>query len=144
MTHARAGLGVRTAARFVDIVLVMVPAFLVLAPLVLILLPGPRASSVVAVAIAWILVVGYETIFTAATGQTIGKRALGLRVVAIGTGQQPGTTASLRRAACPVLLGVVIPVVGWFVAYLWAMGSASRRGLHDLFAGTEVIQIEIG
>ncbi|HLF99085.1 MAG TPA: RDD family protein [Acidimicrobiia bacterium] len=144
MTSTRASLGVRAVARFVDIVLVMVPAFLVLSPLVLIVLPDARLTSVVAVAIAWIGVVGYETIFTAATGQTIGKRALGLRVVAVGSGRPPDPAAAFRRAACPAVLGVVIPVAGWFVAYLWAMGSASRRGLHDLFAGTEVIQIEIG
>lgn len=144
MKAAPASVGVRAIARFADVVLVMVPAYLLLAPLILAVLPDARATTWVALGAAWLVVVMYETAFIAAIGQTIGKRALGLRVVAVGTGGIPTRGAAFARALVPSILLVVGVGVGWFVPYAWALFQRERRGLHDLIAGTAVVQLEIG
>lgn len=136
-----AGPGVRATARVVDIVLVMLPAWLLLAPLLLIVLPSARTTTFLAAALAWAVVVGYEAWFTTATGQTIGKRALGIRVVVAGGGEPPTLGSSLTRAAFPVLLGIPTLGIGWLVPYLWALWDRDRRGLHDRVAGTEVVSL---
>ena len=141
MTRPRAGVGLRATARLADVVLVMVPAWLLLAPLLLVVLPDARTTTLVTTLVAWAVVVGYETWFTTTTGQTIGKRALGLRVVLAGTDEVPPTGPALTRAAMPPLFGVATFGLGWVVPYLWALLDPDRRGLHDKFAGTEVVRV---
>lgn len=141
MRAGAAGPGVRATARIVDVVLVMLPAWLVLAPLLLVVLPSARTTTFVTAVVASAVVVGYEAWFTTVSGQTIGKRALGIRVVVLGGTEPPGLGASVVRAALPVLMGVATFGVGWLVPYLWAIWDRDRRGLHDRVAGTEVIQL---
>lgn len=141
MPAADARIGLRAAARLVDVVLVMVPAWLLVAPLVLAALDGSGLRVPVAVAAAWGLTIGYETWFITTSGQTPGKKVVGITVVLAdhdGTGRPPGPTRSFARAAVPVLAGTVLPGIGWLVPYLWAAVVPDRRGLHDRVAGTRV------
>ena len=48
--------------------------------------------------IAAILYIAYDTILTARTGQTVGKRLLHLRVADLSNGATPSTQTSLIRA----------------------------------------------
>lgn len=134
---AVAGIGLRAAARLVDVVLVMAPAWLLLAPLLVTALGSSPATLLAGTALAWTVTIGYETHLTAATGQTIGKRAVGIRVVTIDDARPPTVRASFSRAALPPLLGTLF-WVGWVVPYLWAVWRSDRRGLHDLLARTRV------
>lgn len=140
MAGGTAAIGSRVAARLADIVLVMAPAWLVVVPLVLGVV-GPGASAVVAGAVGWAITVGYETHLTRVSGQTIGKRALGIRVVEIATGRPPSFGASLARAGLPPLLGLLTGGIGWIVPYVWAIWAPERRGLHDRLARTRVLQL---
>lgn len=83
--------------------------------------------------------VAYEGLLVAGSGQTLGKRVAGVRVVDAATGQPPPLGRALVRAA-PYLLALV-PVVGsfWSLAYLPAVWRARRQGWHDLAAGTIVV-----
>ncbi len=77
---------------------------------------------------------GYLTLFTAATGQTIGKMAFGLRVVS--GGERPLTVG---RA----LLRVVALVASALPAGLGLSAAAferAHRGLHDRLADTRVVR----
>lgn len=141
MVGRRPGVGVRATARVADVVLVMVPAFLLLAPLLLVVLPNARTATFATAVAAWAVVIGYEAWFTTTSGQTIGKRALGIRVVAMGTDRPPPLGPSLTRAAMPPLLGLATLGVGWVFPYLWALWDRDGRGLHDTFAGTEVVTV---
>lgn len=81
-----------------------------------------------------ILSFGYVAAFTVAGGQTIGKMALGLRV--IGDNGRPVDAAGgmLRSLGCmlvPMTLGL---------SYLPALLTSDHRALHDRFAGTRVVQ----
>lgn len=73
-----------------------------------------------------LLLMAYDTVMTATLGRTLGKMALGLRVVDVN-GEKPGWRSSLLRAVLLYLLGVVIlfgivvtaSILGWvFIAGL--------------------------
>lgn len=136
-----ASLALRAVARFADVVLVLVPTWLIGVPVLLGWVGGAGTTTVVVLALGWAVVVGYETWLTAATGQTVGKRTLGIRVVDVETGAPPGRNASLLRASLPPILGVLVPAFGWVVPYIWAVWDRDRRGLHDRLARTRVVTL---
>jgi uncharacterized RDD family membrane protein YckC len=77
---------------------------------------------------------GYLALFTAASGQTLGKMAFGLKVVPAG---EHGLTVGRS------LLRVLAFLVGGAAAGLGllpALFDASRRGLHDRLANTRVVR----
>jgi uncharacterized RDD family membrane protein YckC len=80
-----------------------------------------------------LLYVGYLTMFTAASGQTMGKMLMGARVVTSHGGPVPFGSAVVRAVAW--LLTIVPAGVGFIPALL----AADRRALHDRFADTKVI-----
>jgi uncharacterized RDD family membrane protein YckC len=77
---------------------------------------------------------GYLVAFTAG-GQTLGKMAMGIRVISTRETEHVDMAHSLLRTALWVLLA--IPAGLGFVTALF---SRERRGLHDHFAGTRVIK----
>lgn len=92
----------------------------------------------------------YVILATALTGQTLGKRLLGIRVVDVVTGALPSLRTSVIRwavIAVPLLVGWVSPVVasytGWFsfAAYVPILKAPQHRGVHDLVAGTIVTRV---
>jgi uncharacterized RDD family membrane protein YckC len=83
---------------------------------------------------------GYLAAFTAACGQTIGKMAAGIRVVAAPEGESPGGRVSFGFAALRTVayLASALPVgLGFIPAFI----GRERRGLHDRLAETRVIRI---
>ena len=85
----------------------------------------------------------YTIVPTAVLGQTLGKIAMGTRVVVEADGTVPGWRRSFVRWALPGLAGR-LPVIGLGVS-LAIMASLvwdpRRRGLHDRMAGTVVIKV---
>ncbi len=90
--------------------------------------PVPLAAFLLGLAVA------YLAAFTACGGQTLGKMALGLRVVA-GDGAVPAGAAGLR--ALTSLAGAGLAGLG----YLPALFDGDHRGLHDRLAGTRVVRV---
>jgi uncharacterized RDD family membrane protein YckC len=86
------------------------------------------------VAFCAMLNAGYLVLFTTASGQTIGKVMLGLRVVADDFGRVPVTQAAVRTA----LSAVSLAVLG--LGYLPALVGADRRALHDRLSNTRVVR----
>jgi uncharacterized RDD family membrane protein YckC len=87
-----------------------------------------------------------QTWMLAVRGQTVGKRLLGIRIVRVQDDANPGFVhAVLLRSIFPIFnrfVMVFIPVLGlsfWLVDVLCVF-RADRRCLHDLFAGTKVVQ----
>ena len=79
--------------------------------------------------IQWVLI--------ATSGQSIGKKAVGTRIVNADTYQVPGFLHSVvLRSWVPALLGCV-PLFGLIDA-LWIFGE-ERRCVHDLIASTRVV-----
>jgi uncharacterized RDD family membrane protein YckC len=76
----------------------------------------------------------YATYFTSVTGQTLGKLALGLRVVDVA-GQPPRALRALARAA----LGS-IGIAAAFLGLLPVLFDPAKRALHDRLLRTRVIK----
>ena len=84
----------------------------------------------------------YETVMIAMLGRTVGKIALGTRVVRLVDGRRPDWSESAMRALVPLAFGA-IPRVGIFLGvmvYSLAMWNPLRQGLHDKAAGTLVVR----
>jgi uncharacterized RDD family membrane protein YckC len=90
------------------------------------------------------VVVLYEVLPVALRGATLGKAMLGLRVVRLDTWGRPGLVNATLRAL--VLFGpLAIPTVGLLVlaaVILPALIWPTRRGLHDVIAGTAVVRAD--
>ena len=83
----------------------------------------------------------YEWLMIAFLGQTLGKMALGLRVVRERDGQHPGLGYGFVR--------FILPVVGFFLCYIGVIliyisptfdNSGKTQGWHDKAAGTLVVK----
>ena len=85
--------------------------------------------------LAFVAVAGfvYATVSHTLAGATLGKRLVGIRVVG-SDGRPPGPARSAVRSALMVL-SVTLAGAGLLPALI----SPSRRALHDLLAGTRVV-----
>jgi uncharacterized RDD family membrane protein YckC len=104
----------------------------------------------------------YEAVLLTMSGQTFGKRLLGLRVVDVDPAGEPiGMAKAIWRSAINnvvyqlgiffflligvtvfeyALLGMFFAAVGVLVSYLWAIWDQPlHQAVHDRFAGTVVI-----
>jgi uncharacterized RDD family membrane protein YckC len=70
-------------------------------------------------------------------GQTLGKQALGIRVVASGGGSLSAGQVFGRELALKGLLNGIVPLLAVFDS-LWPLANDRNRALHDKWAGTEV------
>lgn len=83
----------------------------------------------------------YEFLMIGAWGRTLGKFALGTRVVRIDTGGQVLWYSSAIRALVPLAAGV-IPGIGQILSllvYVRAFLDPRNQGWHDRAAGTIVV-----
>jgi uncharacterized RDD family membrane protein YckC len=132
----------RFPSRLVAIIIDMAVQVLLVVGLLLILGASGahlNAASLAAVALSALIlvVVGYPTIFeTLSRGRTLGKLALGLRVVG-----DDGGPERFRQALVRALAAVVeIWLFSGAPALICSLLSAKGKRLGDLFAGTFVIQ----
>lgn len=133
--YSLAGLGSRGAAAGIDfMVLVVVATVLAMIGGTLSVVSGAAgtAASILLPAMFWF---GYGPIAEWRGGQTLGKRLLGLRVVA-----ESGQALTLSQALVRNLLWPVdiLPGLG-LVAAISAMVGARPRRIGDWFAGTMVV-----
>ena len=81
-----------------------------------------------------LLKVAYFSAFTAIGGQTIGKMAVGIRVIA-ESGSLDGATA-IRRT-----LSALLTLLPLGLGYLPALIGSDRRAIHDRLTGTRVVEL---
>ncbi|WP_328501894.1 RDD family protein [Streptomyces sp. NBC_00457] len=83
----------------------------------------------------------YEWLMVGLMGATLGKLAVGIRVLKADTGQKPGLGSSFIRWIIP-LVGSFACGIGQLVVYLSPFWDKSGRqqGWHDKAAGTMVVQ----
>jgi uncharacterized RDD family membrane protein YckC len=82
-----------------------------------------------------LFVLGFYVLLEGWLGQTLGKLAVGIKVVAEATGQAPGITAVAIRT----LLRIVDGLLGYTVAFITVLGSAKRQRLGAMAARTLVV-----
>jgi len=101
---------------------------------------GPLAAvGFVLVGLAYLTVIVIEIwnrcIRTGRTGQSIGKRLLGLYLVSEQTGQPIGAGLAFVRELCHIVDGIVC-----YVGYLFPLWDAKRQTLADKIVSTIVIR----
>ena len=75
-------------------------------------------------------------------GQTVGKRLLGIRIVRVQDDTNPGFVhAVLLRSVVPIIIRAV-PMfgLGFWLVDVGCIFRTDKRCLHDLIAGTKVVQ----
>jgi uncharacterized RDD family membrane protein YckC len=125
---ARASFGRRLGAWLIDVILIDIVSAIVL-------LAGGRG---VAYALGIVLWLGYFAYFEGGdTGQTLGKRALGIRVYdfAGGTGAI-GYGRGFVRAIMKYVSGLVCAL-----GYLWMLWDKEKQTWHDKVATTVVVPV---
>lgn len=134
------GLVTRVVAIALDAAVINVVAILVEVGVALILsllhLPSGLKTVIVAIGGAAYVVwtVSYFVAFWTATGQTPGNRVMQIRVVGAG-----GERMTPRRGVIR-LVGMVLAALPLFLGYARILFDERRRGFHDRFAGTVVIE----
>ena len=78
----------------------------------------------------------YFVVLTAARGQTVGKMAVGIKVVT-ADGQKPGVRAVLLRE----VVGKAVSAVILFLGFLLIAVDGRKRGLHDRIGSTFVEKV---
>lgn len=81
--------------------------------------------------------VGYYTVLEGGpTGQTLGKKALGIRVISFESGGEIGYARAFVR-----YIGRIVSAVVIFIGYLWMLWDREKQCWHDKFAGDVVVPV---
>ncbi len=78
----------------------------------------------------------YYVLLTGLRGQTVGKMALGIRVV-----NERGDLPGLGRAALREIVGKLVSTIALGLGFLWVAWDARKQGWHDKIARTVVIRM---
>lgn len=93
----------------------------------------PFGMVIVPTLITW----GYYTYFIGSRGQTVGKMAMGIKVVDLKTRTHPDYMhAFLREIVGKFVSGIVL-----LLGYLWMLWDGKKQTWHDKIAGTVVVRV---
>jgi uncharacterized RDD family membrane protein YckC len=122
----RAGFWQRFAALLLDGLILLVPSIILL----VIFKQGALYQL-----LSTLMSLGYFTYFEGGpSGQTLGKRALGIRVYDFRQGGPIGYGRGLLRQIGKYISGLVI-----LLGYLWMLWDKEKQTWHDKIAGTVVV-----
>jgi uncharacterized RDD family membrane protein YckC len=135
-TGPRAGFWQRFAAVFIDgLVIGIVPVILVI---VAAASSGSRGLVVLAYLIGIVGGIAYEVYFIGGpTGQTLGKKAMGIRVIDYSTGGPLGYGRAFLR-----LIGRYVSGMVCYLGYLWMLWDDEKQCWHDKMANDVVVPEE--
>lgn len=156
LTFQVAGLGVRTAAQIVDILLTGLPAIAILILLATLGLTDSRTTLAVGAMLFFVIRVPYYPMAELAwNGQTLGKRMMKIKVIAADGGTLSAQAIVVRNltkeaeiflpGSLLISLNAASPwssllALGWVIAVMAVpLFSAKRQRMGDLIAGTYVI-----
>jgi uncharacterized RDD family membrane protein YckC len=117
----------RLGAALIDGILLAIPTGIVQAAI------GRGAGSGVTIALG-VAYFGY--LEGSASGQTIGKRALGIRVIDFGSGGPIGFGRAVIR-----YFGRIVSTVACLLGYFWMLWDKERQTWHDKFANDVVVPV---
>jgi uncharacterized RDD family membrane protein YckC len=124
-----ANLGSRIVAIIIDLIILSLVVVIIALPLGL--LAGLSAFMVLNV-LVWLL---YFTYFEGTSGQTLGKKIMGIKVVK-ENGDQPSFMDALIRTILRIIDGIAFYLVGFIVILV----SEKKQRLGDMAAGTIVVE----
>ena len=105
--------------------------------------PGSNDMGIIGFAITAMLVVGlfvFQTYLTAKTGQSLGKRWLGIRIVKMD-GSNPGFVHGVLLRSWILIAANAVPAAGnaFSLVDVLFIFRSDQRCVHDLIAGTQVV-----
>ena len=122
----RASFGQRFGAYLIDVIIIVVVAVIFYV-----------ALKVVGYFIAIALSIAYFIYFEGSdSGQTLGKRALGIRVIDYSTGGPLGYGKAFLRYIGRIASGAIC-----YLGYLWMLWDKEKQTWHDKIAGTVVVPV---
>jgi uncharacterized RDD family membrane protein YckC len=77
----------------------------------------------------------YYWLFTGLKGRTLGKMAVGIKVV-----NAAGSVPGLGHAALREIPGKILSTIAIFLGFLWVIWDEQKQGWHDKIAGTYVVK----
>jgi uncharacterized RDD family membrane protein YckC len=81
-----------------------------------------------------LVTLAYYTYFEGSSGQTVGKKALGIRVIDFGGGGSIGFGRAFIRA-----IGKFVSAIALFIGFLWMLWDKEKQTWHDKFANSVVV-----
>ncbi len=122
---ARASFGIRFVALLIDTILLGIIGY------VIALILGQALGTAVQI----LLGLGYYAYLEGSpSGQTIGKRAMNIRVIDFNTGGPIGPTRALIR-----YLARILSSIPCLLGYFWMLWDAEKQTWHDKIAQTVVV-----
>jgi uncharacterized RDD family membrane protein YckC len=79
----------------------------------------------------------YYWLFTGLKGQTLGKMAVGIKVV-----NAEGSIPGLGIAALREIPGKILSTIAVYLGFLWIIWDGQKQGWHDKIANTYVLKVE--
>ncbi|WP_411102159.1 RDD family protein [Streptomyces sp. cmx-4-9] len=152
-----ADFGKRLAARIIDVLIIAVPLFLIQLAfgtkrytvetnrgedISEVVTRSYSGSGLIMTLISIAAYVGYDWWFTKKNGQTVGKKAMGLRTAMLNDGSVPPSNAALGRAATLWLPTLICCFCLWPIALVISIlvDKPYKQGLHDKVGKTVVVQ----
>ncbi|MFD8703527.1 RDD family protein [Kitasatospora sp. NPDC059648] len=132
----------RILARLIDYVLVQVVGVIVVGPFVDL---GTRQGSTEAFWLGCVIYLVYEALMLSRDGQTLGKKAMKIRVAMLVDGNVPPPAAAWTRAAVFILPAVVCCAALWWIidGLFGVFDKPYRQCIHDKAAKTVVVTTEV-
>jgi uncharacterized RDD family membrane protein YckC len=124
----RAGFWRRVGATIVDALVLAIPLAILFA------IFDRAAAQALGTLLSYAYVVYFEG---SPSGQTLGKRALGIRVIDFRTGGPIGYGRALVRAIVEIFSGLVV-----FLGYLWMLWDGEKQTWHDKAANSVVVPVD--
>jgi len=123
----KAGFWIRLGAAIIDWSIISAASFVLAWPLRLFLFGG----NFISLGLLWL----YFWLMTGLNrGQTLGKMAVGIRVIDVS-----GNPPTLGKAALREIVGKTVSALVLYIGYLMIPFSSQKRGLHDIIAETYVV-----
>ncbi len=95
-----------------------------------------NAASLLVNCLSLLIGLAYFVVFWATTGQTLGKMAMGIKVIGID-----GTPVTWGKAILRYI-GYIISGLVLALGFIWIAFDSKRQGWHDKIAGTYVVRKE--
>ena len=122
----RAGFWARFGAAFLDGIILSIPYILVLVA---------TDNGLLSYAVNLLVAIAYFTYFEGGpSGQTIGKKALGIRVIDLAAGGPLGPTRAFIR-----YIGRIVSSIPFALGYFWMLWDREKQTWHDKMAGAVVV-----
>lgn len=93
-------------------------------------------SSMLSILVSIALSIGYVVFYQGSTGQTLGKKVMGIRVVD-SSGSKPSYMTFFLRD----VIGKTVSSIILGIGYLMVLWDGKKQGLHDKIAGTYVVRV---